>query len=171
MFYSSAKLYFPVVLTMSRTRRDVQKILKYYKSPFFPASFSSAKKFKHALKERLGIEIGLRELEDILDKHLSYEMSKVRRKNPNTRRIVSNGVTISGQVDTAFVHLKIPRTLAQKQKDPEGVSKILEYNFLMIIDVLSRYIYCAVLPKNINKDTLEEAFGKLLNGPQKMPRF
>ena len=121
---------------MPRSSRDIRKILRYYKTPNFPGSFMSAKKFRHALKERLGINIGLRELENILDKDLSYQMSKVKPKNPNKRRIVSNGVTISGQVDTAFIHLKIPRNLAAKTKDPKGSARILDYKFLMAIEVL-----------------------------------
>ena len=70
---------------MARSRRDIQKILRAYKSPSFPGSFMSAKKFRQGLKERLRIDIGLRELEDILEKDISYEMSKVRRRNPNKR--------------------------------------------------------------------------------------
>ena len=41
----------------------------------------------------------------------------------------------------------------------------------MVIDVLSRFIYSAVLPKEINKKSLKKAFEVLLDGPQKMPRF
>ena len=156
---------------MTRSRREIRKILRYYRTPSFPASFMAAKKFRHALKERLGIDIGLRELEDILEKDLSYQMSKVRGKNPNKRRIVSNGVTISAQVDTAFIHLKIPRNLAAQKKNPKGSARILDYKFLATIDVMSRYIYCTSLPQKINKETLKQAFDVLLKGPQKMPRF
>ena len=87
------------------------------------------------------------------------------------RRIVSNGVTISGQVDTGFIHLKLPRDLDEKKKNPQGLDSTLDYRFLMVIDVLSRYIYCTALPIEINKKTLKEAFTILFEGPQKMPRF
>ena len=80
-------------------------------------------------------------------------------------------MTISGQVDTCFINLKIPRNQAEKSKNPNGSEKVLEYYFLMVIDVLSRFIYSAVLPKEINKKSLKKAFEVLLDGPQKMPRF
>ena len=70
---------------MPRSRRDIKKILRYYRTPSFPGSFSSAKKLRYALKERLGMDIGLKELEDILDKDLSRQMSKIRPLNPNKR--------------------------------------------------------------------------------------
>ena len=156
---------------MARSSREVTKILKSYRTPSFPGSFSLVQKFRHALRDRLGIDIQLGELKDILEKDLSYQMSKVRKKNPNQRCIVSNGVTISGQVDTCFINLKIPRNQAEKSKNPNGSEKVLEYYFLMVIDVLSRFIYSAVLPKEINKKSLKKAFEVLLDGPQKMPRF
>ena len=80
---------------MTRSHRDIRKILKYYRTPSFPGSFSSARKLRHALKERLGMEIGLRELEDILDKDLSHQMSKIRPLNPNKR---------SGEAKTLILH-------------------------------------------------------------------
>ena len=70
---------------MPRSRRDIKKILRYYRTPSFPGSFSSAKKLRYALKERLGMDIGLKELEDILDKDLSRQMSKIRPLNPDKR--------------------------------------------------------------------------------------
>ena len=97
-------------------------------------------------------------------------MSKVKPLNPNKRRIVSNSVTVSAQIDNGFIHLKIPKTLTEKKKNPEGPSKILDYKFVMIIDLLSRYIYCEALSK-IDKHTLKNALDTLFKGPEKMPRF
>ena len=123
---------------MTRSQREIKKIRKYYSLPSFPASFTSTKKFRKALKDRLGIDIGIRELEDILYKDLAYQMSKVRPKNPTQRKIVANSVTVSAQVDTGFIHLKVPASLAEKNK--EGAPKIVDHKFLMVIDILSRCI-------------------------------
>ena len=65
---------------MARSSREVTKILKSYRTPSCPGSFSSVQKFRHALRDRLGIDIQLGELKDILEKDLSYQMSKVRKK-------------------------------------------------------------------------------------------
>ena len=72
---------FIAVSTMPRSQQEVKKILSYYKKPSFAASFSSPEKFKYALKEHLGIDIGLRELRDILEKDLAYNMSKVKKSH------------------------------------------------------------------------------------------
>ena len=101
---------------MPVSRRDVRKILKAYKTPWFPGSYSSPQKFIKGVRERLRIDVGLRELKDILEKDLAFQMSKVKPLNPNKRRIVSNSVTVSAQIDTGFIHLKIPKTLKEKKK-------------------------------------------------------
>ena len=70
-FTRSVYLFQTSVRIMTRSRREVTKILKSYRTPSFPGSFSSAQKFRHALRERLGIDIQLGELKDILEKDLS----------------------------------------------------------------------------------------------------
>ena len=64
------------------------------------------------------------------------------------------------QVDTGFIHNTIPRTLAEKKKNPELKEKVKK--FILILDVLSRYIYAKPLPEQINKTTLKKAFDELL---------
>ena len=78
------------VCKMAVSRRDVRKILKPYKTPWFPGSYSSPQKFIRGVRDRLRIDLGLRELKDILEKNLAFQMSKVKPLNPNKRRIVSN---------------------------------------------------------------------------------
>ena len=149
---------------MPLSRKEVKEIISHYRNPEFPGSFAGALKFKHALKEHLGINVKQRELQNILDKDLAYNMEKVKKKSIHNRRIVANGVGISAQIDVGRIHLKI---------DPskKGTSKTLDYYFLMVIDIMSRFIYCLELPVNINKNTLKSALETLLNGSQKMPRF
>ena len=73
------------------------------------------------------------------------------------------------QVDTGFIHNTIPRTLEEKKKNPELKEKVKKFYFILILDVLSRYIYAKPLPEQINKTTLKKAFDELLE--EKMPNF
>ena len=63
---------------MARSSREVTKIFKSYRTPSIPGSFSSVQKFRHALRDRLGIDIQLGELKDILEKDFSNNKKVVR---------------------------------------------------------------------------------------------
>ena len=153
-------------------QREKTRILKLYNQISFPGSFSSTKKFRHSLRENANIEISERALKSILEDDLFHKMTRVRPKNPIQRPIVLNSVVVSAQVDTAFIQLRVPRTLAQrKQRYPFQKSEdvIINHNFILILDILSRFCYAKPIPKEVNKDTLKTALNKLFE--EGMPKF
>ena len=79
-------------------QREKTRILKLYHQISFPGSFSSAKKFRHSLRENASIEISERALKSILEDDLVHKMMRVRPKNPIQRPIVSNGVGVSARL-------------------------------------------------------------------------
>ena len=124
---------------MTLSQQEIKNILRLYKDIGFPASYSSAAKFRRALKDHENIEIGLRELEDILNNDLSRQMQKVKPRNPKVRHVTSEGVTIQGLCDVVYINLSIPLTLEErKNKVLKKKPKPLKYAFLVAIDVLSR---------------------------------
>ena len=124
---------------MTLSRQEIKNILRLYKNIGFPASFSSASKFRRALKDHENIKVGLRELEDILNNDLSTQMQKVKPRNPKMRHVTSEGVTIQGLCDIVYINLSIPLTLAEKKnKVLKKTPKPIKYAFLVAIDVLSR---------------------------------
>ena len=154
---------------MTRSRVEIKKILRLYKTLAFPGSFSTVEKFRRALKDHELIDISSKELKEILKNDLERQMQSVKPRNPKMRHVTSIGVTVQGQVDVVFVNLSIPPTLAEKErgKGPET----LKYAFLVNIDVLSRYMYAVPISFNLNPETLKAGFEELIKGPQKMPHF
>ena len=106
---------------MARSHQEIKKILRLYKTLEFPGSFSSARKFKRALKDHAKIEISLKDLEAILNNDLTTQMSKVKPLNPKMRHVISTGVTVQGQVDVVFVHLIKHQTLAEKKANKKNL--------------------------------------------------
>ena len=74
-----------------------------------------------------------------------------------------------------IVHLDLKKILSLEERKLQGKSKnqnkhtTTNYKFLLVIDVMSRYLYATPLPKNVNKVTLKQAFEKLFK--EGMPHF